>query len=79
MKATRTRIEVVRKRAEAKQRFLKEDLAKLLANGLDINAYGRVIPFFVSFILMFTYFRSSINLVDNFFFYWNFICCLIKH
>lgn len=43
IKATRTRIEVLRRRAEAKQRFLKEDLAKLLANGLDINAFGRVI------------------------------------
>ncbi|CAN4085040.1 unnamed protein product [Withania somnifera] len=41
IKATRTRIQVVRRRAEAKQRFLKEDLAKLLDNGLDINAYGR--------------------------------------
>nr|XP_016474615.1 PREDICTED: uncharacterized protein LOC107796377 isoform X1 [Nicotiana tabacum] len=41
IKATRTRIEVVRRRAEAKQRFLKEDLAKLLDNGLDINAFGR--------------------------------------
>ncbi|KAH0650268.1 hypothetical protein KY290_031143 [Solanum tuberosum] len=41
VKATRTRIEVVRRRAESKQRFLKEDLAKLLDNGLDINAYGR--------------------------------------
>lgn len=42
VKATRTRIEVVRRRAESKQRFWKEDLAKLLDNGLDINAYGRV-------------------------------------
>ncbi|KAJ8562504.1 hypothetical protein K7X08_011795 [Anisodus acutangulus] len=45
IKATRTRIEVVRRRAEAKQRFLKEDLAKLLDNGLDINAYGRTEEF----------------------------------
>lgn len=42
IKPTKTRLEALRKRAEAKQRFLKEDLAKLLANGLDINAYGRV-------------------------------------
>ncbi|XP_073155327.1 uncharacterized protein [Henckelia pumila] len=41
IKATRARIDVVRRRAEAKQRFLKEDLAKLLSNGLDINAFGR--------------------------------------
>ncbi|XP_055822335.1 uncharacterized protein LOC129891107 isoform X1 [Solanum dulcamara] len=45
VKATRTRIEVVRRRAESKQRFLKEDLAKLLHNGLDINAYGRTEEF----------------------------------
>ncbi|KAM3301033.1 putative protein isoform X1 [Capsicum chacoense] len=45
IKATRTRIEVVRRRAEAKQRFLKEDLAKLLDNGLDINASGRTEEF----------------------------------
>lgn len=45
VKATRTRIEVVRRRAESKQRFLKEDLAKLLDNGLDINAYGRTEEF----------------------------------
>lgn len=41
------RIEVVRRRAESKQRFLKEDLAKLLDNGLDINAYGRTEEFLV--------------------------------
>lgn len=48
---TKTRIEALRRRAEAKQRFLKEDLAKLLANGLDINAYGRVIHFILLLIL----------------------------
>ncbi|KAK2985294.1 hypothetical protein RJ640_024290 [Escallonia rubra] len=41
IKHTKERIEGIRKRAEAKHRFLKDDLAKLLANGLDINAYGR--------------------------------------
>ncbi|KAG9133811.1 hypothetical protein Leryth_026073, partial [Lithospermum erythrorhizon] len=35
------RIEVARRRAEAKQRFLKEDLAKLLVNGLDKEAFSR--------------------------------------
>ncbi|KAI3777567.1 hypothetical protein L1987_47367 [Smallanthus sonchifolius] len=42
IKPTRTRTVVLRRREEAKHRFLKEDLAKLLANGLDVNAYGRV-------------------------------------
>ncbi|KAL7137724.1 hypothetical protein ABFS83_10G111900 [Erythranthe nasuta] len=41
IKTIRARIDVVRRRVEAKQRFLREDLAKLLSNGLDINAYGR--------------------------------------
>ncbi|KAL3839870.1 hypothetical protein ACJIZ3_024461 [Penstemon smallii] len=41
IKASRARIEVVRRRAEARQRFLKEDLVKLLSDGLDINAYNR--------------------------------------
>nr|GMD80058.1 Spindle pole body protein [Ipomoea batatas] len=45
IKAIRSRIELVRRRAEARQRFLKEDLAKLLGNGLDINAYGRTEEF----------------------------------
>ncbi|XP_022893355.1 uncharacterized protein LOC111407889 [Olea europaea var. sylvestris] len=55
IKATRTRIEVVRRRAEAKQRFLKEDLAKLLSNGLDINAYGRTEEFLAGLSLLSCY------------------------
>lgn len=55
IKATRTRIEVVRRRAEAKQRFLKEDLAKLLTNGLDINAYGRTEEFLAGLNLLSCY------------------------
>lgn len=46
------RLEALRKRAEAKQRFLKEDLAKLLANGLDINAYGRTEEFLAGLCLL---------------------------
>ncbi|KAL3532438.1 hypothetical protein ACH5RR_005959 [Cinchona calisaya] len=55
IKATRTRIEVERRRPEAKQRFLKEDLAKLLANGLDINAYGRTEEFLAGLDLLTCY------------------------
>ncbi|XP_022882421.1 uncharacterized protein LOC111399380 isoform X2 [Olea europaea var. sylvestris] len=55
IKATRTRIELVRRRAEAKQRFLKEDLAKLLSNGLDINAYGRTEEFIAGLSLLSCY------------------------
>ncbi|KZV55245.1 ankyrin repeat domain-containing protein 12-like [Dorcoceras hygrometricum] len=55
IKATRARIEVVRRRAEAKQRFLKGDLAKLLSNGLDINAYGRTEEFLAGSNLLLCY------------------------
>ncbi|XP_075473823.1 uncharacterized protein LOC142504860 [Primulina tabacum] len=55
IKATRARIEVVRRRAEAKQRFLKEDLTKLLSNGLDINAFGRTEEFLAGLNLLSCY------------------------
>ncbi|CAM8925505.1 unnamed protein product [Rhodiola kirilowii] len=41
MKVTKTRIEAVRKKRNATHRFLKKDIADLLTNGLDINAFGR--------------------------------------
>ncbi|KAK9269705.1 hypothetical protein L1049_001483 [Liquidambar formosana] len=41
IKVTRTRIDVIRRKRNATQKFLKKDVADLLANGLDINAYGR--------------------------------------
>ncbi|XP_052183342.1 LOW QUALITY PROTEIN: uncharacterized protein LOC127795603 [Diospyros lotus] len=41
IKQTRIRIDVLRRRQEATQRFLKGNLAQLLTNGLDINAFGR--------------------------------------
>ncbi|GFY96327.1 regulator of Vps4 activity in the MVB pathway protein [Actinidia rufa] len=44
IKPTRTRIDVLRKRKEATQRFLKGNLAQLLSNGHDTNAYGRSYP-----------------------------------
>lgn len=72
IKTTRARIEVVRRRAEAQQRFLKEDLVKLLSNGLDINAYGKVMhytPFLVIFLI-------SILLIDI---YLIFSSCDYKH
>ncbi|CAK9152731.1 unnamed protein product [Ilex paraguariensis] len=55
IKPTRTRIEALRRRAEAKQRILKEDLAKLLYNGLDINAYGRAEEFLAGLSLLSCY------------------------
>ncbi|KAK6124977.1 hypothetical protein DH2020_041251 [Rehmannia glutinosa] len=40
-KATRTRIEIIKKKRNAMQKYLRNDVADLLKNGLDINAYGR--------------------------------------
>lgn len=34
---------MIRRKRNATQKFLKKDIADLLANGLDIKAYGRVI------------------------------------
>lgn len=41
IKMTKSRIEVIRRKRNATLKFLKKDMADLLANGLDINAYGR--------------------------------------
>ncbi|GAB4852578.1 hypothetical protein Ancab_016791 [Ancistrocladus abbreviatus] len=41
IKLTRTRIDVIRRKRNATQKFLKKDIADLLANGLETNAYGR--------------------------------------
>ncbi|PON58636.1 Vacuolar protein sorting-associated protein [Parasponia andersonii] len=41
IKLTKTRIDVIRRKRNATQKFLKKDVADLLANGFDIDAYGR--------------------------------------
>ncbi|VVA10600.1 PREDICTED: IST1 [Prunus dulcis] len=41
IKLTKTRIDVIRRKRNATQKFLRKDIADLLANGLDINAFGR--------------------------------------
>ncbi|XP_048423349.1 LOW QUALITY PROTEIN: uncharacterized protein LOC125469697 [Pyrus x bretschneideri] len=41
IKLTKTRIDVIRRKRNATQKFLKKDIADLLSSGLDINAYGR--------------------------------------
>ncbi|XP_056698854.1 uncharacterized protein [Spinacia oleracea] len=38
---TKTRLEVIKKRRNAMQKFLKKDIAELLKSNLDRNAYGR--------------------------------------
>ncbi|KAA8541811.1 hypothetical protein F0562_022963 [Nyssa sinensis] len=41
IKLTNTRLEIIRRKRNAMQKYLKNDIADLLKNGLDINAYGR--------------------------------------
>ncbi|KAF5748596.1 hypothetical protein HS088_TW04G00554 [Tripterygium wilfordii] len=41
IKQVKSRIDVIRRKRNATEKFLKKDIADLLANGLDINAYGR--------------------------------------
>ena len=43
IKLIKTRLETIKKKKNAVQKFLKNDIADLLKNGLDINAYNRVI------------------------------------
>ncbi|KAL2498302.1 Ubiquitin--protein ligase [Abeliophyllum distichum] len=38
---TKTRIEIIRKKRNAMQKYFRNDIADLLKNGLDINASGR--------------------------------------
>ena len=49
MKLTKNRIDLIRRKRKATEKFLKKDIADLLANGLDDRAYGRVITFYVHF------------------------------
>ncbi|KAL8465848.1 hypothetical protein ACS0TY_035094 [Phlomoides rotata] len=41
LKAVRARIEIIMKKRNATQKYLRNDVADLLKNGLDYNAYGR--------------------------------------
>lgn len=41
IKITKTRLEMIKKKRCAMQKYLKTDIADLLQNGLDINAYSR--------------------------------------
>ncbi|KAL9261152.1 IST1-like protein [Drosera capensis] len=42
IKMTRTRIEAISRRRKATEKFLRKDIADLLACGLESNAYGRI-------------------------------------
>uniref|UniRef100_A0A2P2J847 Uncharacterized protein LOC105637705 n=1 Tax=Rhizophora mucronata TaxID=61149 RepID=A0A2P2J847_RHIMU len=41
IKLTKSQIDVIRRKRNATLKFLKTDMAELLSNGLDVNAYGR--------------------------------------
>ena len=61
IKLTNRRIDVIRRKRRATEKFLKKDIADLLLNGLDINAYGRVIDpllFFTFIFLRFNLFSA---------------------
>ncbi|KAL7603762.1 hypothetical protein Lser_V15G18189 [Lactuca serriola] len=47
IKMTRRRIEIIKRKRNAMQKFLRNDVADLLKNGLDSNAYGRVEQLYV--------------------------------
>ncbi|XP_045822532.1 uncharacterized protein LOC123915454 [Trifolium pratense] len=51
IKLTKNRIEVIRRKRRATEKFLKKDIADLLHSGLDINAYGRAEGLLVELIL----------------------------
>lgn len=48
---TKNRIEVIKRKRRATEKFLKKDIADLLHSGLDINAYGRAEGLLVELIL----------------------------
>ncbi|OIW03675.1 hypothetical protein TanjilG_30739 [Lupinus angustifolius] len=65
IKSTKNRIDVIRRKRKAREKFLKKDVADLLANGLDSNAYGRAEGLIVELILSscYDYIEQSCELV----------------
>ncbi|XP_059634971.1 uncharacterized protein LOC132277209 [Cornus florida] len=55
IKQTRTRIDASRRNKDARQRIMKKDITDLLANGLDINAFGRTEEYIAGLCLLFCY------------------------
>lgn len=68
IKLTKSRIDVIRRKRNATLKFLKKDIADLLANGLDVNAFGRAEGFLAELKLSWCY-----DFVEN--------CCdfVLKH
>ncbi|MCL7022298.1 hypothetical protein MKW94_019907 [Papaver nudicaule] len=61
IKQIKARIDVIRRKRNAMQKFLKKDIADLLANNLETNAYGRAEGLIVELNLSFCY-----DLVEQF-------------
>ncbi|KAJ0076258.1 hypothetical protein Patl1_34166 [Pistacia atlantica] len=55
LKLSKTRLETAKKKRFAVYQYLKNDLAELLRNGLDLNAYGRVEGFLAEQNMAFCY------------------------
>lgn len=49
VRLTKTRVEMVKKKKSSVCKYLKNDIADLIKNNLDYNAYGRVIFYFDDF------------------------------
>ncbi|KAI8020354.1 hypothetical protein LOK49_LG04G03218 [Camellia lanceoleosa] len=41
IKLTKTRIDMIKRKRNAMEKFLRKDIADLLTTGLDVNAHGR--------------------------------------
>ncbi|XP_042491804.1 uncharacterized protein LOC122071508 [Macadamia integrifolia] len=61
IKLTKARIDLIRRKRNSMQKFLKKDIADLLANDLDSNAYGRAEGLLVEMSL-----SSCYDLVEQF-------------
>lgn len=62
IKMTRRRIEIIKRKRNAMQKFLRNDVADLLKNGLDSNAYGRVITSLTFLIFLYSLFSLKIKM-----------------
>ena len=56
---------MIRRKRKATEKFLKRDIADLLADRLDDNAYGRVIDFFIFFWLINYFYFSFMKFKDS--------------
>lgn len=65
IKLIKSRIDVIRRKRNATQKFLEKDIAELLLNGLDINAYGRVIYIMFVVLIFLNFFSFKFNGISH--------------